>query len=65
MTYDQLINHFGTQVAVAAALGIKQPSVSEWKKEIPPLRQMQIQLITGGALRADCVVFESKKRAAA
>ncbi len=60
MTYDQLINHFGTQVAVAAALGIKQPSVAEWKKSIPPLRQMQIQLVTGGVLQADSFVAAKK-----
>jgi DNA-binding transcriptional regulator YdaS (Cro superfamily) len=63
MTYDQLIRHFGTQSAAAAALGIKQPSVAEWKESIPPLRQMQIQLVTGGVLQADS--FVASKKAAA
>ena len=51
MTFNDLIDHFKTQAKAAAALGIKQPSIALWKRRgIPPLRQMQIQLLTGGAL---------------
>ena len=53
MDYAKIIRHFGNQGRVAAALGITQPSISLWKtRGIPLLRQMQIQLVTGGILQA-------------
>jgi hypothetical protein len=39
--------------AVAAALNIKVPSVYGWGERVPPLRQMQLEIITDGKLRAD------------
>lgn len=53
MTYDDAIEHFGTQVKLADALGIKQPAVSAWNKVIPPAYQYQLEIITAGALRVD------------
>lgn len=53
MTYEQAIAHYGTQVNLAAALGIKQPAVSQWGRVIPPSYQYQLEVITGGKLRAD------------
>lgn len=53
MTYDDLISHFGTQVAIADALGIAQPTVSSWRGVVPPKYQYQVEVITEGALRAD------------
>lgn len=52
MKKQQAIKHFGTQQALADALGISQPSVAAWKA-IPILRQIQIETVTGGALKAD------------
>jgi DNA-binding transcriptional regulator YdaS (Cro superfamily) len=54
MTYDDVINHFGTQVATADALGIYQSNVSDWKRNgVPPLRQLELEALTSGALKAD------------
>ena len=53
MTYDEAIGHFGTQVKLAEALGIAQPTVSCWNREIPPPYQYQLEVITRGKLRAD------------
>ncbi len=63
MTFDQLIDYYGTQKAAGAALGqlgegegdgLAQGSVAEWKdKGIPPPRQAQYEIITRGKLRAD------------
>ena len=49
----------GTQSQLAAALGITQGSVALWGTYPPPLRQLQIEAITAGALRAepDCDKF--------
>lgn len=61
MTKDEVIRFFGSQQAVATALGVKQPSVANWKAEPPPLRQLQIERITGGQLRAgqECDAFRT------
>lgn len=53
MTYDEAIQHFGTQAKLAAALGIAQPTVSCWERVIPDSYQYQIEVITGGALEVD------------
>lgn len=52
MTKDQVLAHFGSQPAVARALGMSQPSVSNWEDPLPPLRQLEIERLTGGLLRA-------------
>jgi hypothetical protein len=54
MTYAEMIKHFKTQVATAAALGVFQSTVSDWKAKdsIPELRQLQIEALTGGDLKA-------------
>ena len=53
MLYDQVIQHFGTQVKLAAALGITQPTVSQWRGTVPARYQYQLEVITGGTLKAD------------
>lgn len=63
MTYDDLIKHYGTQVAAGKALGelgegggrgLAQSSVAEWREKGVPLnRQAQYELITRGRLKAD------------
>ncbi len=58
MNKSEVVKFFGSQAATAAALGIKQPSVAVWTKKIPALRQIQIERITGGKLRADPRCFE-------
>lgn len=55
MSPEQVIEHYGSQAKVAVALGISQPSIWEWVENgrVPLVRQYQIELATGGALRAD------------
>jgi transcriptional repressor of cell division inhibition gene dicB len=52
MTKREAILHFGSQAALARALGIGRASVNQWP-EIPLPRQFQIQVITDGHLLAD------------
>ena len=48
----QVIQHFGSQAALARAIGIAQPSIAQWGEEPPPLRQLQIEALTKGQLKA-------------
>lgn len=53
MTKTEILDHFGGAVATARALGITQPSVTHWDEDaVPALRQLEIERITCGALRA-------------
>ena len=53
MTKDEAVRRFGTQVKLAEALGMSQGSISLWGEHPPPLRQLQIEALTGGELRAE------------
>jgi transcriptional repressor of cell division inhibition gene dicB len=52
VTKDDAISYFGSQAALADALGIRQPSVAGWET-VPELRQLQLEIMTGGKLKAD------------
>ncbi len=59
MTYQELIDFYGTQAKAAEALGLKQPSVAGWQKEgVPAPRQAQYELLTDGRLKADRPIAE-------
>lgn len=53
MNKTEAIKFFGTQVKLAAALGMTQHAVSGWGEFPPPLRQLQIEKVTNKALRAE------------
>lgn len=55
MTPQDVLAHFGTQAAIARAIGCQQPSIAEWfeKGAVPEGRQYQLELATGGVLKAD------------
>ncbi len=53
MKKTEVVTHFGTLQAVADALGITIGAVWQWGEDLPVGRQAEIELITGGALKAD------------
>ena len=54
MKTEQVINFFGgTQTATAKALGINQSSISEWGEFPPDARQLLVERISKGALKAE------------
>lgn len=53
MRKSEVIQHFGTATAVAAALGIGKAFVSKWGEEVPQRYAYEIERLTGGALKAD------------
>ena len=60
MTTEDAIKHYGTQTKLADALGIKQGSVSGWGEYPPALRQLQLQQITRGKLKAEPGLLATK-----
>ena len=65
MTFEQLLKHFGTQTGIAAALGVTQPTVSNWKSRgrIPALQQLRIEHITKGKLKSEPEILSRLSRA--
>lgn len=65
MTKQEAVEAFGTQVLLAKALDMTQGSVAAWK-HVPPLRQLQIEALTKGRLKAgpECDMFRVPARKA-
>ncbi len=54
MTYDQAIRIFGDYKALAVALKLPATTVHSWRaRGIPHARQFQIQIVSGGKLKAN------------
>lgn len=53
MKKQDVINHFGGVSKTARALGINRATVSCWGSTIPKGRAYQIEVLTGGKLKAD------------
>ena len=51
---ERLRMYYGSQRALADVLGVSEVSVSKWMKKgmVPPRRALEIELITGGDIRA-------------
>jgi hypothetical protein len=60
MKTSEAVEFFGSQRAIAIALRIKQPSVCKWGESIPHLRQLQIESLSGGALKAEKGILPRK-----
>jgi hypothetical protein len=61
MTTDDAIDWAGgTQVLLAEKLGLKQPSIASWGEFPPPLRQIQIEMLSGGVLKSEPGVFRPR-----
>lgn len=54
MTPNEVLAHYGRKKLIADALKITAPSVNAWfiNGEIPELRQMQLEKLTNGQLKA-------------
>jgi DNA-binding transcriptional regulator YdaS (Cro superfamily) len=54
MDITAVIQHFGSQSALAEKLGVTKASVSKWARagRIPPRRAYEIERITGGLFAA-------------
>jgi DNA-binding transcriptional regulator YdaS (Cro superfamily) len=63
MTKQEAIAHFKGARHLADALGIETASVYQWGDRVPPLRQLQLQQITKGALKAEPGLIKPKSAA--
>lgn len=50
---NDAISHYGSKLALAHALGIKVQSVYDWTEYPPDIRQVQLEMLTAGRLKAE------------
>ncbi len=64
MTHSDLISHYGSGAMTARALGVSRQAVNNWRIHGIPLGvQYQVELATGGTLRADAPASRLMRRA--
>lgn len=57
-----VINYFGSAAELARKLNISEAAVSQWGDTIPQGRAYQIEVVTGGALKADPAAPSGQQR---
>ena len=63
MKTQEVIRHFGSQAAVARALGITSSAVNQWKEVVPLATAARLEKITGGELVLDVDQYVKPKAA--
>lgn len=57
MSFDKLIDHFGSQREMARVLGVSEAAVSQWRVRGVAFRQaLRIEYLTKGAFKAVDIV---------
>ena len=63
MRLQDAVSYFGSQNKMAAALGMKQGSISSWDRErIPLARALQVEKLSRGKLKADLSMYAHNMR---
>ena len=57
-----VINYLGSAAELARKLNISEAAVSQWGDTIPQGRAYQIEVVTGGALKADPAPTSGQQR---
>lgn len=62
MFKTDVIAHFGSPNAAAAAIGVTKSAVSQWKELIPRGIAYKVQVITGGKMQVNPTLYPPKKK---
>ena len=60
MRTSDVLAFYGTQTAVAKALGITKSAVNQWKDLVPEGKAYRLQEMTRGKLKVDRAAYMSK-----
>ncbi|QEY25813.1 Cro/CI family transcriptional regulator [Neisseria zalophi] len=61
MLTKDVIDFYGTKIAVARALGISPSAVTQWKEIVPEKQAYRIQGLTGGKLKINPQLYQSQE----
>lgn len=56
------VTFFGSKSCLAAAAGVRLPSLYKWGELVPERRAMRLQTASGGALIYDPAVYDQHKQ---
>ncbi len=59
MLKSKAVEHYGSQRAVADALGISESAVAQWKDLVPPLSAAKLAKRSRGKLKFDPDIYDS------
>ncbi|WP_354004558.1 Cro/CI family transcriptional regulator [Aeromonas caviae] len=62
MKKSDAINYYGSAAELAKRLNITESAISQWGDTIPQGRAYQIEVLTGGALKADPATPSGQQR---
>ncbi|HGB4477413.1 Cro/CI family transcriptional regulator [Salmonella enterica] len=62
MNKSSVVEHYGTQRAIALVLGISFQAVSNWGDIVPKGAALELEKITNGALKCDLSVYKNRPR---
>lgn len=62
MKTEQALKHFGGNTKLTELLGLSSGAISQWGEYPPPLRQVQIEALSGGALKADKAILPQRAK---
>ena len=65
MKTQDAVTHFGSLEALAKAVGVDRSAPSHWGEHVPELRQYQIELASGGKLKASKPALRNAMKIAA
>jgi hypothetical protein len=62
MKTQDALNHFGGNTELTALLSLSTGAISQWGEFPPPLRQLQIETLSGGVLKADKAILPKRAK---
>ena len=63
MLKETAIKHFGSAAEVGRALGRSPSAITEWPEVVPEGMAYKLQVITGGLLRVDPLMYQKNGKA--
>lgn len=61
MRTKDVIDFYGTKIAVARALGISPSAVTQWTEIVPEKQAYKIQILTGGKVKINPRLYQQAK----
>ncbi|GJL37376.1 hypothetical protein TUM17576_41960 [Enterobacter hormaechei] len=62
MNKSTVVDFYGSQRAVAIAVGVSDQAVSSWGTLIPKSAALELEKITNGALKCDLSLYKGRQR---
>lgn len=62
MNKSSVVEFYGSQRAIALAIGLSDQAVSQWSELIPKGAALELEKLTDGALKCDLSMYKGRHR---